>query len=160
MLAQALESLHRHSSTETTFSPDDYAQLCTLLEQATPERFREWLDQRLRYANELSLRKRLKLLFESFQVVYGDTNKIAGLIARVVDTRNYLTHFDASLRQRAARGVELWRLCLSLETLFQLHMATMAGLSEDQAIDLSGRSQSFRRKLGEASPSESTTHPG
>jgi hypothetical protein len=149
MLAQALESLHRHSSHETSFPKEDYATLCGLLESAIPEKFKEWLTPRLAYGNEPSLRQRLRLLFGGFESIYGDNKKTKDLISRIVDTRNYLTHYDVTLRERAARGRDLWRLCLALETLFQLHMALLCGFSKGEVIDLCNRSQSFTRKTTE-----------
>lgn len=132
MLAQALESLHRHSSSETAFSAEDYSTLCGLLQKAVPDIFEEWLQLKLEYGNEPSLRNRLKTLFKRFDPIYGDSKKIKNLISRIVNTRNYLTHYNASLSQQSAKGKELYKLCLSLETLFQLHMATLCGLSVDE----------------------------
>lgn len=149
MLAQALESLHRHSSSETAFSTEDYSTLCAVFKKVVPDAFKEWLHTRLEYGNEPSLRQRLKFLFKGFESIYGDSKKVKDLISRIVTTRNYLTHYDVSLRQQSARGRELYKLCLSLETLFQLHMATLCGLSVEEVIDLCKRSQLFSRKTAE-----------
>lgn len=149
MLAQALESLHRHSSNDTCFPPDDYSMLSGLLEKAVPNRFKDWLRSRLAYGNEPSLRQRLKSLFKRFEPVYGDSKKVKGLISRIVDTRNYLTHYDVALGRRCAQEEDIWKLCLSLETLLQLHMATMCGFSADEVIELYKRSQLFSRKIAE-----------
>lgn len=149
MLAQALESLHRHSSSTTAFSVDDYSSLCKLLEEVVPAKFADWLKPRLAYGNEPSLRLRLKSLFKAFESIYGDSRKVKNLISRTVDTRNYLTHYDVTLRQRSASGADLYKLCLSLETLFQLHMATLCGITEKEVVDLCQRSELFRRKIAE-----------
>lgn len=149
MLVQALESFHRHSSIVTSFPEKDYAALCSLLREAIPDKFKEWLASRLAYGNEPSLRQRLKLLFNGFEPIYGNSKKIKDMISLIVDTRNYRTHYDAKLRQCAAQGKDLYKLCLALETLFQLQMAVLCGLSKNEVIDLCAQSQLFIRKTKE-----------
>lgn len=147
MLMQALESLHRRSSSDTYFPQAEYVKLCDLLRKASPASFKDWLTPRLRYGNEPSLRQRLTKLFGEFESIYGGREKVRALIASVVDTRNYLTHYDIELKSRAVQGEELWNVCLALEILFQLHLALICGFSKQEVIDLTAQSQMFIGKL-------------
>lgn len=150
MIVQALESLHRLSSDESAFPLEDYKNLTDILESSlkgSPKIYREWLRSKLQYGNEPSLRKRLKSLTNGFEDCLGDSKKISCLINLAVNTRNYLTHFDVSLKKKAAQREELHELYSWLEILLQLHMATFLGFSKDEAIDLFRKSETFKRKL-------------
>jgi hypothetical protein len=147
MLVQALEALHRHSSSESTFPTEDYSELCQLLFKTIPGRFRDWLEARTEYGNEPALRQRLRSLFKGLESVYGTAQDIKKVINQIVTTRNYLTHYDHELRTQVARGTQLYKLCLVLETLFQLHMAKMCGFSDSEVIAFSEESQLFVRKI-------------
>jgi hypothetical protein len=149
MLAQALEAFHRHSSKETAYSTDEYDMLCQALQQAIPEGFKDWLKNRLEYGNELPLRKRLKFLFNGFEPVYSGRKSVKHLVTHIVDTRNYLTHYDERLRNKAARGAEMYKLCVAMETLFQVHMAMLCGFSIDEVVELCKQSQLFSQKFDE-----------
>jgi hypothetical protein len=147
MLIQALEALHRGLSVATVFSDDEYSNFCDVLEAAAPPKFREWLQLRLKYGNEPSLRRRLRELFEAFGAFYGQPKHIDTWVSRIVDARNYATHHDPELKLRAARGSDLLELCDVLETLIQLHMCLLCGLSRDEVVKATGQSEALAHKL-------------
>jgi hypothetical protein len=149
MLVQALEALHRNSSDNTLFSTKDYEELSSILKTGIPDKYKEWLQSRLKYGNELPLRQRLKSLFSGFEEVFGGKKELKGLISYIVNTRNYLTHYDKSLHKKSAKASDLHKLCLALEALFQLHMARMCGFSIEEVIELCSRSELFRRKISD-----------
>ena len=88
------------------------------------------MEGRLKFANEIVLRKRIKTLIEPFKGLFGNKEKRKKLINRIVDTRNYLTHYDPELESRAAKGWDLQVLCQKVEVLFQLHFLQLMGFSE------------------------------
>lgn len=147
MLAQACESLHRHTSSSKAFPDDKYKELTTLLEGAVPKEFKDWLEPRLKYGNEPSLRQRLKELFNEFSYVFGEAKKTKPRIDKIVATRNYLTHYDAPGKKQSASGVELYKLCVVLEVLFQLHVLKICGFAHTEIVEMCKKSESFRRKL-------------
>ena len=130
-LVQALEALHRRTSEETVMAAAEFNAIReSLLSQCPPDR-REWLEARLKYDNELSLRQRLKRLIVPFRQWFGNSRNREMFVGRVVDTRNYLTHYDQSLADSAADGQELYELCEKLDALIQLNLLKEIGLSED-----------------------------
>lgn len=147
MLVQALEALHRRWSHETAYSAQDYSTLCQALQEAIPAAFKEWLEPRLRYGNELSLRQRLKSLFHGLEPLYFDHKKVKELIARIIDTRNYLTHYDEALRSKVTSDDNMYKLCIAMETLLQVRIAMLCGFSIDQVIELCKSSELFKRKI-------------
>ena len=135
-LVQGLEAYHRRTSDEKQMDEAEFKELIdNLIDQCPPQK-KEWLKGKLWYGNEVSLRHRLKNLIEPFEDVIEDWQKPKGLIDKIVNTRNYLTHYDLSLESKAAKDEELWPLCLKMELLFQLHFLQLIGFSYEQIDSL------------------------
>ena len=145
-LVQGLEAYHRSTSDETRMPDTEFKDLVANLIQLCPEGKQGWLQEKLRYGNEVSLRKRLKRLIEPFKQFFGDKKTRVGLIDSVVNTRHYLTHYDLRLESVAAKGEKLEFLCLELESLFQLHLLDLMGFSREVSCALVGNYRPNRRK--------------
>lgn len=128
-LAQGLETFHRRSSKEKTMPEGEFNDLVgRLLEACTPAR-KDWLESSLKYANEISLRKRLRKMIEPFKSYYGGPRDREKLITGIVNTRNYFVHYDKNLEGKALSGAELWEVCMKMEGLFQLHLLKEIGFT-------------------------------
>ena len=130
-LAQALEAMHRRTSDDTVMPIEEFTAIRDSLLSVCPPHRMEWLKARLRYDNELSLRRRLKHLVEPFQEWFGNRRRREAFVGKVVDSRNYLTHFDQSLEVSVIDGQDLYELCEKLDALIQLNLLKAIGFSED-----------------------------
>lgn len=148
-LTQALEILHRRDSKETEMPEAEFSSLCESLKQSCPEDSRQWFSDRFRYANELSLRRRMSKMLEACEPWFGDYEKRRALVNRICDTRNYLTHYDEDTTKSRATGAnELFELHEKLQALFQLHLLKLIGL-DDLRIDAIVRGNRYLcRRLG------------
>ncbi len=146
-MIQGLEVLHRRTSDETRMSDGEFNELFANLIEFCPEGKREWLQEKLRYGNEISLRRRIKRLIEPFKGYFGDKKTRVELIDCIVNTRHYLTHYDLSLESRAATTEKLEILCLELESLFQLHLLHLMGFSREVGVALVENYRPNRRRL-------------
>lgn len=146
-LAQAIETLHRRSSSETLMPDADFSELLDLMLKACPEERKEWLNGRLARGNELPLRQRLSAVTEPFIDLLGGAAAAKKVVKRTTDTRNYLTHYDSSLKSRAAHGTDLAKLAMQLEALLELHFLQRIGFSGSEIRDLAHRSHRFSQKL-------------
>lgn len=89
-------------------------------------------DGTLKYANEYSLRKRLSELVDDHISIINDLPyNIADKQGEVIDTRNYLTHYDPSLKSRASTGKELTKLTWGLQQLLEVCLLDQIGIHED-----------------------------
>ena len=148
-LAQGIETLHRRNSQETQMPEDEFRNLIDTILNAVPDDGqRRWIDEKLKYANELSLRKRMRQMIEPFKDLFGNSKKRNSFIGKVVDTRNYLTHYDSQLESKAAHGEELWRLYRKLEALFQLHFLRLIGMDIESIKPIIKKNKNLRNKLG------------
>ena len=149
-LAQGLESYHRRTSDETMMDKNNFENLRETLKSQCPEKHRKWLSEKLQYGNELSLRKRIQKIIEPFKGFIGDKNQRAKLISSIVDTRNYLTHYDESLKSRAASGDKLIHLYLKMEAILQLCILQELGFTRTEIESVLDKSYRLRKKLDKA----------
>ena len=148
-LAQSLETLHRRSSDETEMAEEEFTLLKESILQSCPQDRREWLNTRLQYANELSLRNRLRALIEPFERWFGDRSTSRPFVNMACDTRNYLTHYDeATTVDRATTLDEKFGLYKKLEALFQLHLLSLIGIDESTIDSIVLGNQGLHRVLG------------
>ena len=84
----------------------------------------------MKFSNEPSLRKRLKTVL-NYTGEEGARVVRTNFVAVATDTRNYLTHYDDSLKSRAAQGVDLD--VLASETMALLELCFLRDLGFDSA---------------------------
>ena len=146
-LIQALESYHRRVADGKYVSDDDYTQIYETLISAIPQEldndFRESLEQKLKYHNEFSLRKRLKEILEkcgdAVNLLIDDYKRFTD---DVVNTRNFLTHYDKNIEVKAKTGRELYRLVQKMKFILEIcflieldmHMETIKALVSQKAL--------------------------
>lgn len=145
-LAQALETYHRRTTDEKVLPEPEFELLRWNVVEATPAPFRDFIQGKLAYANEVSLRTRIKQMVARFEAHFAppDVKKFVGLL---VDTRNYFTHFDPASESKAAHGSDLWRLTLKMEALFQLLMMQDLGFGEPLIATIVGRNRRVAQAL-------------
>lgn len=146
-LAQAVETLHRRTSSETAMSASDFGDLKDLLIDAAPDVHKEWIGQKLGFANEINLANRLKRILEPFQDRFGNDKDRKRLVRMIVDTRNYLTHYDPKSEHKSADGMPLYVLCEKMEALLQLHFLKTLSFSEEQIEAVCNGPQALKGKL-------------
>lgn len=114
-LIQALEGFHRATMEGLYTTAESYEQIKQSLSQAIPKHVapdhKEALKSRIRYGNEISLRKRLDALVERLdlplrQHILGGDGKVP---RSWVETRNYYTHWDHASKTNVLDGLEMHR---------------------------------------------------
>jgi HEPN superfamily Apea-like protein/ApeA-like protein len=140
-LAHAVEAYHRITSKVNDgkyLKDSDYedieAKLNELIEELSDDNvFKESMKGRIKYGNEFSLRKRLKILFkkysELFDILKEKQNK---LIDDIVLKRNYYTHYDEKDRKKTKSGTELYYLSLILKVILEICLLEEFGFSLEE----------------------------
>ncbi len=95
----------------------------------------------------MEFKKRLKEIIEPFEDIFGTHEKRQALIDSIVVTRNYQTHHDLSLKQKAAKGKDLWILCQKTELLFELHFLQLIGFNREEIDSIVANCSDLQRKL-------------
>lgn len=146
-LAQGLETYHRRTSDETLMEPKEFNALVNTILDGCPEDSYEWLKGRLMHGNEINLGKRIKKIIEPFKQHIGTSKERRKLLRSIVDTRNYLTHYNNDLKDKAANGRELWILCIKMELIFNLHFLKVIGLTDDEIESVVKNRRPLKRKI-------------
>lgn len=149
-LIQAIEAYHRRKFEGKYLSDDDYEPIYKKFEEfinklPIESSFKEALKSKLKYGNEYSLRKRLKDLLEKYKGVVDDfiENKDA-FINRVVDTRNYLTHYDENLREKAVDGEQLYCVTQQLKIVIVICLLSELGFNFEEIKNLLARNRRYK----------------
>jgi len=150
-LVQAAEAFHERIYGGRYLQDSKYKALVfTPLVNAIPDvnqDLKESLKNRLKYGNEYSLRTRLsELLDECGKIVPQLLGNRKEFINKVLDTRNYLTHYDQELYKRAARGQALVSLTKKLRILMEVCLVTQTGLDANKAMNLFGKHRRVREE--------------
>jgi len=143
----AIESFHRAASPNQKRWPDNEfdARVANIL-SGVSNSDRTWLEEQLRYANEVRFRARVK---ETFDEQPTEVQKVIGekrtFVEKVVNTRNYLTHHDENLKAKAVRDVgELWRITKGLRLMLQCLFLRELGFSGSDLTEAVKRTSDYR----------------
>ncbi|HEM7507748.1 TPA: hypothetical protein U2J54_000722 [Providencia rettgeri] len=146
-LAQGLETYHRRTSDEKLMENDAFESLVSTILKSCPAEHADWLQGRLMHGNEINLGKRLKRIIEPFKEHLGSSKERSKLLRQIVNTRNYLTHYNEDLEHEMAKGRDLWLLCLKMEVIFNLHFLNIIGFTADEIEQVIKNSESLKKKL-------------
>jgi len=97
-------------------------------------------------SEEPVLRKRLgDLLDETGEAVGPLIPNRKDFVDKVVDTRNYLTHYDPKKEKKAAKRLELYKLTETLSYVVQVCLLTESGISTKRCAELLSKNPSFQQ---------------
>jgi hypothetical protein len=153
-LAQAMETYHRRRfggeyQMDAEYHSGLYEKFVEAIPQELAPDFKDHLKTgTLRYANQFSLRTRLRKIAErlssNFPIQFiAAEDPRRNFVNKVVDTRNYLTHFDPDLQNKAAEGEELYDLTQKLKTLLEICLLEELGLSLDEIRMMTSKNRRY-----------------
>jgi ApeA N-terminal domain 1 len=146
-LAQGLETYHRRTSDDKLMDEVEFKGFVENIVHQCPEEYKDLLKGKLKYGNEISLAKRIKSIIEPFKDLIGTCKERKKTIRSIVDTRNYLTHYDESLKTLAASDQDLFNLCFKMEALFQLHFLQVLEFTPEEIKSIVNDCRLLRWKL-------------
>lgn len=126
LLAHAVEVISRATTSSEYMSNSDYESVKNDLVAAIPSRVgsdhRASLKNKIKYGNEYSFHKRVKLLIESLPASAQDVvcRDPVAFARGVSETRNYYTHFTDELRPKALPPVPLYWASEKLSFLMRI----------------------------------------
>lgn len=136
LLMQALEGFHRAVADGTYMPSDDYERVRHALTTAIPpsvkSSHRDALNSRIKYGNELSLRKRLNDLAGRLgaplrERIFGGTSAVP---RKWIATRNYYTHWDAASCDDALHTREMYYATVRLRHFLRALYLDFVGIPQ------------------------------
>ncbi|MDY7019282.1 MAG: hypothetical protein SU899_04340 [Chloroflexota bacterium] len=119
-IIQALESYHRRSAGNCELPEGKHEERIKEILDAVPKEHKKWLTGKLEYSNEPSLRRRLQELLRAHDKTMSEfLGGRKNFINKVCVTRNYLIHYDPTLKDKTAKKEELNDITLRLRVLVE-----------------------------------------
>ncbi len=148
--AQAAESYHRSLDTGVYMDQEDYNEAIDEFQSAIPESIqgdhRASLKFRLKYGNEHSLRKRLRDMFDRIpeNARLRIASDVSQFVSKVVDTRNYYTHYDHESQVKAFDGKDVHTAAERLRFLIVANLLHDLGIKDEELLGVLERSREFQ----------------
>jgi hypothetical protein len=151
-LVQGLESYHRRKNSEGIMPEVDFKEVYDAVLADFKNRFGtdhslfETLKSRLTYANEISLRRRIQMLLSNIgnEAAISIAEDLKEFSDRIVEIRNYLTHYPPRRHRLKDYSEDLFILILKLKALANLVLLLELGFSEQSAVDIWKRCRAFK----------------
>lgn len=152
-LMQALEGFHRAIMPGLYTSESEYEAIRKTLSNAIPNTVKpdhkDALKARIKYGNEISLRKRLDMLvkrlpIELRQNILGNDGSVP---KSWVDTRNYYTHWDEASRESVLDGIGMHRAGVRMKHLLRALYLDLVGIPHSSIIKSLGNACSESQYL-------------
>lgn len=132
---RAIESYHRIKFDNCRISQEDYKKLVDGIMDSVKLNDEDtiWLTNKLK-GNEPSLNKRLKELIRSNKNSYLEKYipQVKSFCLNVVNSRNYYTHYDESLKEKALKNKELYKVTQTLRGILYTCILTDLGMENSQ----------------------------
>ncbi|MBZ4192159.1 HEPN domain-containing protein [Niabella beijingensis] len=133
-IIQAIETFHRTTRNNEVEPKHIHKHKINGILSGCPEEYRQWLKDKLNFSNEPTLQERLVELFDELSNeitdhLYPDK---AELIKNAKNTRNYLTHYDRSLKKKALSGIKLYYLTERLQIFLLILVLKELGIEQDK----------------------------
>ena len=147
-LIQAVESYHRRTMQNYELSENKHKEKITEILDTVPRRYKKWLEWKLKYSNEPILKQRLEDILQIYsEVLTGFINDKESFVNKTTITRNYLTHYDSNLKEKSARGEELYYLTQKLKGLIGVCLLKETGFDFSNIKNLISRSRKYQYRF-------------
>ena len=156
---QTLEIYHRRLFDGKIFDDAEYqeysSKVIEYIQGKLPSEFCKKIEGMLRHGNEYSLNKRLRELInllnpETKSYLFGNSDNRAKFIQQLVDTRNYLTHYDVSDKKNILKGSEIFYAIQRLKALATILLFKEIGIDEKLILTKIQDSKQYSYSITEA----------
>jgi hypothetical protein len=126
----SLETLHRTHFKNNVYEIEEFEEIKKgIIEKLSPAEKKLFIDK-LQYANEPSLRKRLKYFKDDFSLVLKGDYNVNNLIGKIVETRNYLVHRGD--KKDVLEINQMPAIAKVLENIVKLNIFRLIGVNENK----------------------------
>jgi len=129
---QALETFHTRKFDQTVDSAEIHKNRCKIIIETCPQEYKDWLRQIISWSNRKTLQQKLEELISQYpDPVINMHGNIENFIKEVKQTRNFLTHYDPSIEDKAIKGGQLKGLTISLGFLLEALLCLEMGMDKE-----------------------------
>ena len=150
LLVRSIEVFHRKNfkdhSKKYPRSEFRHMKNCILSKFSDSPEINSLLKDALMHANEITLKERIVQMIHPFQKLY-DLDDLEVFTANITNTRNYLTHYGHKPKNVTTKGENIYKLCIKLEALLQLHFLKLIGMDMEFIQTIASENNHLRHKL-------------
>ena len=144
-LMQACETYHSIRFASNLIDEKEHSNRVREVVSKIPEEHKEWANLNLYHSNYKSLKDRLLELFQPVSFIYEPyISSFDILTSKLKDTRNYYTHYNEQLKEKAANDEELILLTELISTLLKVHILKELGFPDSHLEKLNQDHQQFK----------------
>jgi|GEM_PF-2911254 hypothetical protein len=150
-LMQSLEGIHRALGNDKYMDEQDYEEVRKTISNSIPVNLagdhKDALKARIKYGNEYSLRKRMSLIFQGLDGEIRNliTDDYKQFISKVVDNRNYLTHYDKASAANKMEWHEMYLHSWGLRTLLICLIYKKIGINSKTLVNVLKNNRKFTK---------------
>ena len=136
-LIQACETYHSIRYNSNIIDDSLHSERVKCIVSLIPEEHKKWVNLSLYHSNYKNLKDRLLELFGAVNYLYEPyISSFDKLTSKLKDTRNYYTHYNDKLRDKAADEEELILLTELISTLLKSHILKELGFTDSHLAKL------------------------
>lgn len=158
-LAQALEVYDRRKHPKADEPSEEHIARINAVIGSSPDQFRAWLEQQLRFSHQPSFRRRVRNTVErvapALSTMFPNSKAQASFVNAVCGARNYYTHWDESETSIELSGAKLHWLSQKIVWILKVAILIDLGLSPDSVKELLERNQAYQSTLRAIASEES-----
>lgn len=157
---QVLEIYHRKMYEGKVYAKEEYKELVSdlkeILNEKFPEGFSRIIGGKLNHGNEYSLGMRIEEIIYSFQdksrnILIGNEEDIKLFVRQLVETRNYLTHYDSTKKKNILHDtMKKYYAVQRMRAIVTLILFVEVGLNEELMVNKIMNSKQYSNHLRQA----------
>jgi hypothetical protein len=133
-VASAAEAFHRNTQGGEYMPSDEFDELLAKYLEVTPDKYKEWLNGRLRHANDAPLPRRLRKLAQQARPAARDiVDKEGRWASTISQVRNELTHLGEG--PSPFKGSDLFYLSESVYSVVRICMLNSCGVPSETWLE-------------------------
>lgn len=132
---QAIEAFHRKNYETTERSEEKFKERLDIIQDALNDnsKIKKWIKGKLKYANEINLKKRIEEVIRDYLDILrpyiSDIEKFSTII---MNTRNYYTHFDDAMKDKAIKEDKMMPFVERLEIIMIIILLDQMGIDKNK----------------------------
>lgn len=157
---QVLEIYHRKMFVGKIYDKTEYRELTNelkeILREKFPEKFAQMIGDKVNYGNEYPLAMRVREIISNFQgttrnILIGTEEETNKFVRQLVDTRNYLTHYDSDKKKHILHEpMQKYYAIQRLRAIATLILFLEIGLDEELMVAKISGSKQYSHNLTKA----------
>ena len=147
-LVQGLEIFHSRTRDNYVLPCAEHRKRMSAILGSVDGEHRDWLNSKLEFSNQPSLRQRLKqLLLDCSSAASDLVDDQKAFVHTIVSTRNYLTHYNPKLAEHAAVGEQLYHISEKLMLLLEMCFLLDIGISPSEVQAMMRRNRRYQTEV-------------